>query len=109
MNNIERLFDELKKCVVSPSEDIIDSAIEEYNQIQQKDFWSNWVYPEGANPEDIQKKLMDYHDYMIETSKVYMYFTNNNISKVNTKSESVINEIERFWEMKGWYDDEINE
>ena len=101
MKDIEILFDYLRDgSSVPPEEELVNNAIKEYNELQRKDFWSKWVYPEGASPEDIQKELLDYRDFMVEASKVYMYFTNNNISKVNTKAESVIGEIERFWKMR---------
>ncbi len=100
MNNVEKLFGDLKSGHYEDIDIYLNKAIEEYNQLEKQDFWNKWVYPTGANTEEIKNELLDYHEYMIETAKVYMYFTNNNISKVNTKADIVINEIERFWEFK---------
>jgi hypothetical protein len=53
-------------------------------------FWSNWVYPEGAKPKQIQNELIDYRELMQRVALVYEHVTHGRISKLNTMAESVI-------------------
>ena len=62
-----------------------------------KDFWTNWVYPEGANPEQIQNELLDYKNFLEETAKVYDYVTNGRITKQNTIAREVIGVFDELW------------
>lgn len=68
--------------------------IEAYDDFENAEFWKKWVYPEGANPEEIQNELMDYHEMLEEVSKVYMHVTMGRISKQNTHASAVIGEAD---------------
>lgn len=67
-----------------------ENLVRAYDDYESAQFWSNWTYPEGANPEDIQNELSDYHEMMAEVSEVYMHITRGAISKQNTKAYAVI-------------------
>jgi hypothetical protein len=59
-------------------------------KLKSSEFWSKFVYPEGAKATDIQNELMDYHEMLGEVDKVYDHITCGRISKPNTKASSVI-------------------
>lgn len=65
-------------------------------KLEGSNFWTNWVYPNGANPEEIQNELLDYHLFMENCAEVYMRVTNGRISKINTKAYEVISEFENY-------------
>jgi hypothetical protein len=71
------------------------AAVEAYKK--NSEFWCNWVYPEGAKPEDIQNELNDYQMIMEYVSKVYCHITGGLISKPNTDPSSVIGATEEFY------------
>ena len=66
-------------------------------RIHGAEFWANFVYPDGASPEEIQNELMDYHQYLDDTTKVYYHISGGKISKPNTMA----------FELISIYDDEI--
>lgn len=61
-----------------------------YEDFDNANFWNAFVYPEGANPEEIQNELSDYHAVMDEVSEVYLHITGGQISKQNTRASAVI-------------------
>jgi len=60
------------------------------NQLEAADYWKNWVYPEGATPEQIQNELVDYKMVMGIASEVYDHITHGRISKPNTLAREII-------------------
>jgi hypothetical protein len=54
------------------------------------EFWNDWSYPEGADPQDVQNELTDYHMILDNVSTVYDHVTGGMISKPNTCASSVI-------------------
>jgi hypothetical protein len=62
----------------------------EMERLKSAEFWNNWVYPEGATPEQIQNELQDYHELLGRVAKVYGHITHGRISKQNTLAEVVI-------------------
>lgn len=80
-NQVTDLLDEIEE---------LQKEILELKKIKSADFWSNWIYPDGANPEQIQDELNDYHTFIGETAKVYDHITGGRISKVNTLAYEVI-------------------
>jgi len=54
------------------------------------EFWRDWVFPEGANPEQIKAELSDYLWLIDAASKVYCELTGSRISKPNTLPDVVI-------------------
>lgn len=93
-DNLDRLFEDLKRSDYSNVNIYLNKALEEYNQLQSADFWSNWVYPYGANPFQIQNELDDFHMVIGNVSKVYAHITKGRISKPNTIAEEVISVAE---------------
>lgn len=63
-------------------------------KLEAADFWSNWVYPEGATAEQVQSELTDYHEMMQEVSKAYDIVTNGRFSKPNTAHEFIAGAVE---------------
>ncbi len=68
----------------------VERARAEIERLRSAELWTNWVYPEGANPEDIQNELMDYHELMDRVSVVYDHVTGGRVSKPETTAEAVI-------------------
>lgn len=96
--NLEKLFKYLQEgYVVPPTKEIVELAYDEFRKLSSADFWSNWVYPEGAKPEEIQNELSDYRTFLEEVSVVYNYVTKGRISKPNTKAFEVIGQFEELW------------
>lgn len=99
--NLEKLFKYLQEgYVVPPDEELVELAGNEFRKLNSSEFWSNWVYPKRANPEEIQNELSDYHTFLEEASVVYDYVTKGRISKPNTKAFEVIGQLEELWEEK---------
>jgi hypothetical protein len=67
-------------------------------RVKSAEFWSKFVYPEGATPTDIQNELLDYHEMLGEVGKVYMHVTAGQISKPNTHAIHVIAEADQVTE-----------
>ena len=88
-NHITDLLDEIER---------LQKELFEKEKIESADFWCNWVYPEGANPEQIQNELNDYHSFFEETAKVYEHITGGRISKVNTLAREVIAAADEYYE-----------
>lgn len=77
-------------------------------EFEGKDFWTNWVYPDGAKPEEIQNELLDYYTFMEDVALVYDRITNGRISKPNTSAVAVISEFEELYRpIDGDDEDEI--
>ena len=95
----KKMSSQEEHCTCVP---ILKRRIEELEkklvEFEGKDFWTNWVYPEGANPEQIQNELLDFHFLMEQVPLVYMEVTNGRISKPNTYAREVIAEFEYFYE-----------
>jgi hypothetical protein len=89
-DNLDKLFEDLKNGHYEDVDIYLTKALTEYNSLQSADFWSNWVYPDGATPEQIQNELDDFHMVIGNVSKVYDHITKGRISKPNTLAEEVI-------------------
>lgn len=59
-------------------------------KLEGAEFWSKFVYPEGASAQDVQNELDDYHEMMGEVGRVYDHVTGGVISKPNTRASAVI-------------------
>ena len=68
-------------------------------QIKSADYWNNWVYPEGATPENIQNELADFKDMIDRFECVLEHITGGQMSKATYAKEVMISVI----------DDKINE
>lgn len=102
--NLEKLFKYLREgYVIHPKEEFVKLADKEFSLLVSAEFWSNWVYPEGANPEEIQNELSDYHTFLKEASVVYDHVTKGRISKPNAKAFEVIVQFENLWAEKDEY------
>lgn len=66
----------------------------ENERLKAADFWTNWVYPEGATPDLIQNELTDYRMVMDTATKVYDHVTGGRISKPNTHANVIIGEAD---------------
>ena len=93
-DNLDRLFEDLKKGKISDINVYLTKALDEYNHLQSADFWSNWVYPDGATAEQVQNELDDFHMVIGNVSKVYDHITKGRIFKPNTIAEDVISVAE---------------
>jgi hypothetical protein len=95
---VEDCIRNLVSCLIVRAEKAESEAKETKEKFEGSSFWKDWVFPEGAKPEEIQNELIDYHTYLEETAKVYCHITNGAISKQNTKAEEIIS----------IYDDEVS-
>jgi len=78
---------------------VVDAApalIAELRRLQAMEFWSKFVYPEGATAEEVQAELNDYHTILNNVSKVYCEITNGRVSKPNTLASSVLSEANAY-------------
>lgn len=88
---IDEILVDGKRCpipvmMVSPDDDV-DRA---YNE-----FWKDIIEIDGrVSLEQVKKELFDYRNILSEVSRVYDRITYGNISKPNTKAESVIAVVE---------------
>lgn len=69
----------------------------ENERLKSAEFWSNWVYPEGATPEDIQNELIDFKDLIDRFSKVLDHATGGRMSKANYTVEAMCSEIDDYY------------
>ena len=60
-------------------------------------FWANWVYPEGADPEDINNELMDFKDMIDRFERVLSYATGGRMSKTNYTVEAMCSVIYEYF------------
>lgn len=74
--------------------------IESHEQVYEE-FWKDIIEPNGQIDMDaLKRELFDYWTFMNEASKVYYAVTGGRISKVNTNADTVINEIEDYFERR---------
>jgi hypothetical protein len=103
-----------KKTIVTDLLDEIErlqKENEEMRKVEAADFWSNWVYPNGANPKQIQNELVDYYIILENVCKVYDHITGGRISKPNTFAYAVIGEADEYYarlELENKEDEEIH-
>lgn len=83
----QRELNEKLKTKVAKLEEEVKRLRKKYSSAE---FWTKFVYPEGAKPADIQAELVDYHYILGEVGKVYDYITCGRVSKPNTAASSVI-------------------
>jgi len=69
----------------------------ENERLKSAEFWSDWVYPEGAKPEDIQNELIDFKDLIDRFSKVLFHSTGGRMSKSNYTVEAMCSEIDNYY------------
>lgn len=96
--NIKTSFSIIRDDLSKLYDAITNPEVEEI--LDGTDFWVNWVYPDGANPEEIKNELLDYNMILHNASKVYDHVTKGRISKPNTHAEAVIGEFETLWREK---------
>ena len=69
-------------------------------QNEPDEFWNNWVYPEGANAEEIQSELRDFSILMKNVSIVYDALSGGRISKPMTDPNVVISVCQEYMEQQ---------
>ncbi len=67
-------------------------------RLKSAEFWSNWVYPEGAKAEDVQNELADFKDLIDRFGKVLDHATGGRMSKANYTVEAMCSEIDAHYE-----------
>ena len=60
-------------------------------------FWSDWVYPEGAKPEDIHNELADFKDMINRFEHVLEHATGGRMSKATYKVEQICSVIDEYY------------
>lgn len=87
-----------KKCRTSMNiSQAFDMLNTQKKKLESAEFWSNWVYPEGATAEDVQNELADFKDLMDRFSKVLFHSTGGRMSKANYTVEAMCSEIDNYY------------
>lgn len=89
-NEFMSKLDEIKRELAGKLTEALERAEAAEARIRGAEFWTNYSYPGGATPEEIQNELLDYHQYLEETAKVYDHITGGLVSKQNTMAFEVI-------------------
>jgi len=84
-------------CGETRSESETEALLNRQNK--SADYWSNWVYPEGASPDDVQNELADFHDMIDRFECMLDHATGGRMSKATYTKDAMISAI----------DDHINE
>jgi len=84
-------------CGETRSESETEALLNRQNK--SADYWSNWVYPEGASPDDVQNELADFHDMIDRFECMLDHATGGRMSKATYTKDAMISVI----------DDHINE
>ncbi len=63
-------------------------------QLESADYWNNWVYPEGATPDDIQNELADFKDMIDRFECVLDHVTGGRMSKATYTKGAMIGVID---------------
>jgi len=77
--------------------DYVEQLEAEVERLRSADYWCNWVYPEGATPEDIQNELADFKDIMGRFSRVLDYATGGRMSKPTYTVEAMCSVIDEYY------------
>lgn len=76
---------------LKPMKDMsIEDLRDEVRRLRAAEFWGRFVFPEGADPEQIKTELEDYAMMLDEVTQVYSSITNGRIAKPNTMAFEVI-------------------
>ena len=81
-------------CKIESLTSQLSEVKEERDKLKSADYWCNWVYPDGANPQQVQNELHDYNMILENVSKVYDHITDGRITKANTLATEVVNATE---------------
>ena len=61
------------------------------------DFWANWVYPEGASPEDVNNELADFKDMIGRFERVLSHATGGRMSRADYTVEAMCSVIDEHY------------
>lgn len=85
------------RCVNCALAEFEDEHAQLKVKLKSAEFWSNWVYPEGATAEDVQNELADFKDLIDRFSKVLDHATGGRMSKANYTVEAMCSEIDDYY------------
>lgn len=95
MTDLQEVYEENEQDYLAPYLlEAINSIAQLEVKLKSAEFWSNWVYPEGATAEDVQNELADFKDLIDRFSKVLDHATGGRMSKANYTVEAMCSEID---------------